>query len=226
MANTVKDSEVGHKAGKALSHAISINAYPTSRPMYVVTLMKLDGNIESAEALIRKDAQSQIPEISSAAFRQMHYFDSAERFLPVVRKTLEERSEPSVIRSAINFLFELHRHHDANEDQIDLSPCVPAIAAQLEKQKDVYHLQDHLLRFLVKTNHAKHCPVEPIIAMLSYKNDTNHYEAVRVLQAMGKSAKPALSVLRKIQGDPDRTLSPSLRKAIAETIQHLSKASN
>jgi hypothetical protein len=221
MFSVSKDRKLYQKTLEALNEAISNNMFPSSRPMYVTTRMKIDGDIDRAEKLIREDAQSNDVAICRAALGRMKHFDSAgERFLPLIIKTLEERKELRIVRAAVTALWRIHDGHRSSVGvPVDLSSCVPSIVVQLEQQKDV-RLQGHLLRFLEDTDNAKHCPVEPIIEILSGKDDVNHDAALEVLYAMGLSAKPAQSILWKMR-DSDRSMSKDQRELLMSLITFL-----
>ena len=111
--------------------------------MYVVTRMKIDGNIDRAEKLLLEDLQSSNVDVRVAALQQTEQFHSiADRFTPLLTKALKDK-DPKVIRAAVNALWKMHRVHE-----VDVSVAIPVIARQVEKKLDPYHLHDRLARFL------------------------------------------------------------------------------
>jgi hypothetical protein len=106
--------------------------------------MKIDGDIDRAEKLLREDAaQSKNIDVRVAAIGQTkHLRSNGDRMVPLLIKALTD-DEPRIIRAATNALWSLHRVGD-----VDVSAAIPVIASQVEKKLEPYHLHDQLQRFL------------------------------------------------------------------------------
>ena len=208
LASSVDEPTQFEQSLETLNAAIHRNKYPISRPIYVFSRMRIDGDLSTAEKLLSEDARSSRIEIRLAALKQMRrFFDAADHLIPLLIELLSDK-DSKIVRSSLGTIRSLHQ-----KGEFDVSAAVTSIAVQLEKRME-NDLRQRFLKFLLDTKTSKHCPIDPVAKLLS-GNPHTKAAAARVLGAMGPAAKSTLPALRKLSNDPNQFVRKAAKEALA-----------